>query len=283
MGTPNFLCIGAQKAGTTLLFDILRRHPDIYLPDSKELHFFDRDEECAKGLAWYQDTYFRGSDNHRCVGEVTPSYIFFENAPERIFRALGPDLKILVSLRHPVDRACSHYWMQFKRGLETKSFMKALTLEQARIGRGYWDKSRFSYISRGFYAQQIKRYLKYFPLGNMKFIFFEELVRDLPGTIRDIIEFLGCDPDRLPDSAVTDKINSSRLTLPQYLKAVILNWPYVAMPSFRRAGYDYPPLKIKYQNMILGKYRDDLRSLQSLINRDLGIWRSGGNGQGNPS
>jgi len=282
MGTPNFLCIGAQKAGTTLLFDILRRHPDIYLPDSKELHFFDRDEEFAKGFAWYQDTYFREADNHRCVGEVTPSYIFFENAPERIFRALGPDIKILVSLRHPVDRACSHYWMQFKRGFEMLPFMKALAKEPARMGRSYRDKTRFSYISRGFYAEQVTRYLKYFPPENMKYIFFEELVRDLPGTIRDIIEFLGCDPDRLPGSDIAGKINSSRLTLPQYLKAVILNWPYVAMPSFRRAGYDYPPLKIKYQNMILGKYRDDLRSLQSLINRDLEIWRNRGNRQETP-
>jgi len=76
MNRPNFLCIGAQKAGTTLLFDILKQHPDIYLPEAKELHFFDRDEEYDKGIFWYRDAHFKGAEHRKCIGEVTPSYIF---------------------------------------------------------------------------------------------------------------------------------------------------------------------------------------------------------------
>ncbi len=272
MSLPNFLCIGAQKAGTTLLFDILKRHPDVYLPEIKEPHFFDRDGEYLKGTDWYEDHYFRGIDGWSRIGEITPSYLFFEDAPERLFKALGPDIKLIVLLRHPLDRALSHYFMQYQRGLEKMSFMEAVSMEAARMKHDQTDKARFSYISRGFYANQIKRYLKFFSIGNMKILFFEDFIGDMPGTIRNILQFLDLNPDRLPDYGSPGKINASRLSFGQYLKATALNRPYFTIGFPLNQTRRYPVLKSTYRRFIMESYREDMQSLQSLIGKDLSRW-----------
>ncbi|HQK99487.1 MAG TPA: sulfotransferase [Smithellaceae bacterium] len=272
MSLPNFLCIGAQKAGTTLLFDILKRHPDVYLPETKEPHFFDRDDEYLKGTDWYEDHYFRGANSFSRIGEITPSYLFFEATPERLYKVLGPDLKLIILLRHPVDRALSHYFMQYERGIERLSFMEAMSMEAVRTKHGQTEKARFSYISRGFFADQIKRYLKFFSIGNMKILFFEDFVGDIPGTIRNILQFLDVNPDRLPDDGPPGKINVGGLSIGRYLKAMALNRPYVAVDISWRKARRYPVLKARYRRLIMESYREDIESLQSLTGKDLSGW-----------
>ena len=78
---PNFLCVGAQKAGTTTLYDILKQHPNIYLPKVKELHFFDKDDRYKLGLEWLTKYFVNGYKNQKAVGEITPSYLFYEKVP----------------------------------------------------------------------------------------------------------------------------------------------------------------------------------------------------------
>lgn len=274
MSLPNFLGIGVQKAGTTLLYQLLKQHPQIYLPDSKELHFFDRDEEYQKGVSWYQNNYFGGAENYPWIGEITPSYIFFESAPERIFKTLGPNIKLIIILRNPVDRAYSHYWMQYKRGIETFPFIEALLMELARIRQGYFGKTRFSYLTRGFYTEQIKRYLNYFPLENMKFFLFEEFILDIPGIVSEVLDFLNCDHNYLNELKVFDKVNSSELNRKQYLQGVLLNRKYVSKNGLLGFKPDYPPLKSKYRKMVGQIYKEDIEGLQSLINKDFSIWWS---------
>ena len=77
---PNFLCIGAQKSGTTTLYDILKQHPHIFLPDKKELHFFDIESKYQKGVKYYS-SYFQGSNSYLSVGEITPIYIYLKECP----------------------------------------------------------------------------------------------------------------------------------------------------------------------------------------------------------
>jgi len=191
---PNFLCVGAQKAGTTTLYNILKQHPDIYLPDVKELHYFDKDDNFKLGLEWYSKYFVNGYNNQKVIGEITPSYIFYEKVPERIYNTLGKDIKLIFILRDPVDRAYSHYLMSLKRQYETLPFLEALKLENNRICKGEFEKNHFSYISRGFYATQIKRYLRYFSKENMKIIIFErDFIENKRNTIKDILRFLQVD------------------------------------------------------------------------------------------
>ena len=160
MSLPNFMCLGAAKSGTTTLYDILRQHPDLYIPSFKEPHFFDIPENYKNGIKWYEKTYFKNA-NQKIVADFTPSYFFDEEAPKRIFESLGGELKFVVILRNPLDRAYSHY-LHSKRDLyEKQDFGEALKLESSRLQQyqnqaDYLSYLRHSYIHQGLYSKMLK-------------------------------------------------------------------------------------------------------------------------------
>ena len=198
MTLPNFMCLGAAKSGTTTLYDILRQHPDIYIPAFKEPHFFDIPENYKNGIEWYKRNYFRNA-NKKIIADFTPSYFFEKEAPKRIFKNLGRDMKFLVVFRNPVDRAYSHYLHSKRDDHESENFAKSLELEVSRLKKhdnqsDYLSYLRHSYVHQGLYAQMIDRYLQYFSLDNFLFIHFEdELLQERELTINRILEFLEID------------------------------------------------------------------------------------------
>jgi hypothetical protein len=126
---PDFLVIGAQKAGTTALYAYLRWHPSIAGPFWKEVSFFDR--HWARGEAWYRGQFPLRSSG-KVVGEASPSYVFHPLAPKRVF-SLVPEVKLIVLLREPGDRAYSQYQHAVALGRETLSFEDALAAEDDRV------------------------------------------------------------------------------------------------------------------------------------------------------
>jgi len=188
---PNFFCIGAQKAGTTLVRNILIRHKDIYLPHDKEAHFFHVNERFQRGYDWYWNKFFADYSGQRIVGSVTPEYLFFPEVPERIRSVCGPDVKLVVILRDPAERAFSQYQMTKLRGLEKLSFLDAIEIEQDRIRRGRIEQNHFSYISRGMYARQLLRYIDIFPFEDFVFVRFKDLITYTLITINSICVALG--------------------------------------------------------------------------------------------
>jgi len=189
----NFLCVGAQKSGTTTLFEILKQHPDIYLPEVKETHFFDDDALYNKGIDFLIKNFYSSYQGEKAVGDITPAYMYFEYVPERIYKTLGKDIKLIFILRNPADRAFSHYLMTYRRGLEYLNFWDAIKEEPKRLKKGYFHRIHYSYIDRGYYAKQIKRFLKFFPRENMKIFIFEKDFLPLEArkkTISEILEFL---------------------------------------------------------------------------------------------
>jgi len=198
MSLPNFMCIGAAKSGTTTLYDILRQHPEIYVPSFKEPHFFDIPENFDNGLHWYEKNYYKKADK-KIIADFTPSYFFDENVPKRIFKSLGGDMKFLVIFRNPVDRAYSHYLHSKRDDHEIEGFEEALELEVSRLKK-YKDQSdylfylRHSYVQQGLYGEMLQRYLQYFSLDNFLFIHFEdEFLKERDLTIRSILDFLKVD------------------------------------------------------------------------------------------
>jgi len=198
MSLPNFMCLGAAKSGTTTLYDILRQHSEIYIPAFKEPHFFDITGNYNNGLQWYEKNYFNKADK-KIIADFTPSYFFDKNAPKRIFESLGRNMKFLVILRNPVDRAYSHYLHSKRDYHENENFEEALELEVNRLKK-YKDQSdylsylRHSYIHQGTYSQMLERYLQYFNLNNFLFIHFEdELLQERDLTIKRILDFLEVD------------------------------------------------------------------------------------------
>jgi hypothetical protein len=184
---PDFICIGVQKAGTTTLHDLLSLHPDFFLPEQKELHFFDRNYE--KGIEWYKSNFVT---DKRLVGEITPSYAYTPGCARSIFDMLGA-IKIILILRDPVERAYSHYLMSVRRGYETLGFVEAVNREGERIGENDFGNNHFSYIARSRYASQILEYKAYFK-DNLYICDFDDLKENNELFLNQLMAFLGAAP-----------------------------------------------------------------------------------------
>jgi hypothetical protein len=188
---PNFLVVGAQKAGTTSLHHYLQAHPDIYLPAKKETKFFIHDRYYSKGIAFYEDTYFSEWGGEAAVGEVDPDYMYFEQALPRIGRHLDlTALKLIFIFRNPVDRAFSQYLMNYRRGHETLTFDQAIATESLRIQKGHMENLRYSYATRGYYLRQVERFLEHVDRSRILFLLSHDLEANPTRCIREVYQFL---------------------------------------------------------------------------------------------
>lgn len=195
MMLPNFLCIGAPKSGTTSLYDLLKQHKDVFLPSFKEPHFFDFDESWNRGVEWYQSSYYAKANN-QCVGDFTPTYLSNNLAPRRIKKVLGNQVKFVVVLRNPIDRAYSHYLHTLRDQHENLSFSEALDEEAQRLHKFREENNhiamiRFAYLEQGMYAKQLKRYFKLFDRGQFYITTFDDFVSKQEQVIKEICTFLG--------------------------------------------------------------------------------------------
>ena len=202
---PDFLIIGAQKAGTTALYAYLRQHPQITGPSWKEVSFFDR--HYARGAAWYRGNFPNALRARGLVGEASPSYVFHPLAPERV-AALVPEAKLIALVRNPADRAFSHYQHEVALGREPLSFEDALEAEDERLrgeeermladpayfSRPWWDHT---YRARGRYAEQLDRWLAVFPREQLLVVPSEDLLDEPEQTHARVLEFLGASQHRL--------------------------------------------------------------------------------------
>ena len=187
-GLPDFLVIGALKAGTTSLFEYLRGHPQLFLPDAKELGFFVAEHQWSHGLDWYRAQFAAAPGGARC-GEVSPAYAWypsFGGVPERI-ASVVPDVRIVYLVRDPFERMRSQWHQGIALGKERRTLTRAV-LETP----DYVDCSR--------YATQLERYLRVFPREQVHVVVSERL-RDARGeTLRGVLGFLGVDDAWLPQS-----------------------------------------------------------------------------------
>ncbi len=288
MREPNFMCIGSAKSGTTSLYDILKQHPDIFLPSFKEPHFFDILDVYNKGLEWYKSTYFNNIEGQKCIGDFTPTYLFEKEAPKRILNDLGKDIKFIIILRNPVDRAYSHY-LHSKRDLhENFSFFDAIELEDTSTNKiDYLSYLRKSYINQGLYFKMISNWFKYFPKENFLIINFEdEFILDRLKVISRILTFL-----EVSDCNIDVYKNSNKASKPKFiwLKELMKKsgWWRVLIkkmiPSLKkrqiiknriqRANIStFKPKKLSYieRKRIFNNYfKDDVLKLEKLLGRKM--------------
>jgi hypothetical protein len=194
----DFILAGAQKSGTTALHYFLAKHPRITMGDQQEMHFFD-DEEIFSGPVDYEllHRHYPPASPSIIAGECTPSYLYWPAAAERIWN-YNPQIKLLVLLRNPVDRAFAHWNMQRFKGREPLDFLDAVKQEKARItGAPPLEARRFAYVARGFYAQQLERFFSFFSPEQLKAVKFEEFNERQPETLSSIFLFLGVEPPRM--------------------------------------------------------------------------------------
>ncbi|REE96159.1 sulfotransferase [Thermomonospora umbrina] len=216
---PDFLIIGAKRAGTTSLWNYLLQSPLVMpmYPASRGIkspgYFYVNHH---RGDDWYRSHFATEQEldrleaalGHRPVtGEACPYYMYYEPTVERV-RALLPDVKIIVSLRDPVRRAYSHYWERVGAGTEHLGFEEALAAEPERLrgerekmaaDPGYYSRAHdfFTYRDRGIYAPQLEPWLEAFPRERFLIVAAEDMYRDEQAAMDRVTAFLGLPPHPL--------------------------------------------------------------------------------------
>jgi len=290
-----FFCIGAQKAGTTTLHDILKQNPDICLPKEKETHFFSIPKLNKRGLAYYFQECFdeKSRVQAHIMGEVDPSYCFFPGTFERIASQLSSDykLKFIFVLRNPVHRAYSHYLMSLRRGHETLTFEDAVEKESERLD-DFFGYVHFSYIKRGHYFEQVKELLNFFSEDQVLFLLFEEdLLQNTQETLSRIHRFLELRPFEYNYSLKSNPASQPRSTLIRdliYGKSLLKNLLKAWVPSgeLRRKlksrtdklnskGMDKKKLSSELSGRIWHEhFEKDLVLLEKCIGKPLKYWKA---------
>ncbi|MGZ5987061.1 MAG: sulfotransferase domain-containing protein, partial [Caulobacteraceae bacterium] len=187
-----FVIAGAQKGGTTALFDYLGEEPGLALSREKEVHFFDDEAQdwARPDYAAYHASF--PAPDGRLRGEATPIYLYWPGSLERI-RAYNPAIKLIVLLREPIHRAWSHWKMEYARGAETQPFAWCVRQGRQRLFEAEpWGHHReMSYVERGFYGEQIERLLEVFPREQLLVLRSQDLRADPAATLASVRRFLG--------------------------------------------------------------------------------------------
>lgn len=237
---PDFIGIGAQRTGSSWIYACLLQHPGLCAPQ-KEINFFSRERNWSRGFSWYEGI-FADCPPGALAGEFSTSYLADPRTPERIFDRY-PTARLIVSLRHPVDRAYSGYLNDIVAGVVTPEtpFAEAL-------------RAQPKYIDDGRYATHLGNYLQRFSRDQIHVSLFDDARTDPLATIQEMYRFLGVDPDFRP--AMLDRpVGAGRVPRFQWLERGLLD----SAGAFRRNRV-LRPLWWRAKRLGLG---DRLRSLNT--------------------
>ncbi len=294
---PNFLIAGAAKSGTTSLYYYLINHPNIYLSKIKEPDYLSSEvlkdqfitrvslRPYIKTLEEYKDL-FKDVINEKAIGESSTDTIYYHKTTIPCIKTILGDPKIIIMMRNPPYAAFSMYSHMVRDNREDLSFEDALAIEDERI-RNNWQCS-YHYKARALYSNQVKPFLESF--SNVKILIYEEFVKDINGTIKNVCSFLDIDPNYKP-SNTTVRYNASGIPRIRWINNLFLMYNPIQR-SIRKIGTGlltgpvYAGLRnsIRQKNIIRTKmepatltylkefYHDDILALQKIINKDLSIW-----------
>jgi hypothetical protein len=277
MTLPNFLIIGAAKAGTTSLYHYLRQHPAIYMSPVKETNYYWYEGQKAKRLsvktrAAYE-ALFDGVTTETAIGEASPQYLNSSTAPDRIRQDLQ-GVRLIVSLRHPVDRAYSGYLGWLRNGRGSMAVRQAL-----RPGREFFEDS--------LYHPRLSRYFDRFPRSHIKVILFDDFIARPAAVVQELFEFLDVDPTFAPDTGsihnrtvapvyprlnmLLFRISTIRSRLSRWVPALARGTG--ALAGLRRVTHiEAPPLPDDLRADLQRQFAGDIRRTGDLIGRDLSRW-----------
>lgn len=273
---PDFIVIGAAKAGSTSLYHYLRSHPEIFVPSRKELGFFVEELRGNHDLPWYRRQ-FRHQHSVTTVGEISPEYTLYPRyagVPRRIAQLL-PDAKLVYIVRDPIARLRSHYWQRVLGGVEHLALSAAL-------------EAYPQYIHTSRYAFQLEQYLDFFPPDRIFVFCSEDLYLRRQPALRDLYDFLGVTPswwsEELEDEQnVTAGKQAVRPSLKALSRQRTLARLFALLPdpakrAFRRVSYTKPPprdlavLPPDVHNALREQFRTDAEQLRTFMPPDFNGW-----------
>ncbi len=299
---PNFLIGGPPKGASTSLNFYLKQHPEIFTSPVKQTRFFSVYYD--RGKDFYLQSYFTGVTNEKMVGEATPTYFLLPFVAERI-QKYNADMKIIFCLRNPMERTFSGWSMRAGNGTEHLPFREALqenlkqreilkfeTEEDAKI----WAEDMLrddrleetgtrTYLEGSLYANNLKHYLKYFPLSQIKIIFLDDLQKDLHGTLKQVFTFLGVDTNYQIQH--TEQKNTYKKSKIKFLEPVIgRHSPLVKMlRKIMPGSFKKKVLNTMYEQGSKKKltpddrkyayqfFKEDINELEKLLSIDLSHWK----------
>lgn len=266
---PDFLIIGAVKAATTWMTWQLQQSDGVYLPDP-EPHYFT--SQYGRGVDWYS-RFFSTAQPGQLLGEKTADYLAQPPAPARV-AALLPDVRLVVQLRDPVDRAYSDYCMLFRRGTVSGDIREYLDPGRATFRR---------FLDNGLYGAHLTRWFDHFPAEQLRVVLFEDVVARPAAILHEVADHIGLAHGLVPHQ-MSDPINDSRAQyLPLALRRIVAPLKQLAKPLrgerwFQRVRstmarpVDYPQLPADLRARLRDYYASDLDALDRLIGRDLHAW-----------
>jgi hypothetical protein len=295
---PDFIIVGAAKAGTTSLYTYLSQHPAIFMPQNKEPSYFaligKKIEDyyypakmtlinsAVSTVEDYSRLFASATPNQLC-GEASTIYLSDPDAAKYICSQL-PKAKLIVVLRNPIDRAYSHFIHHRSDNYEPeKDFLSACDAEPERIAN-HWHPD-FFYKRKGLYSEQIKKYQELFPKDQIKIFLYEEL-KNSALVVRQIFEFLGVDPTVEVDTTAIYNLSGefrfpwlyhlirrSSIIKPN-VKQVVPTKQWNKVKKIWDSIMVIPPKKMseKERSILREYFRDDIMKLSILINRDLSHW-----------
>jgi hypothetical protein len=296
MTLPNFLIIGAAKAGTTSLYAYLNQHPQVFLSTPKEPRFFALEgqapnyggptqlinERSITQLADYE-ALFADAGDAIALGEASTIYLSDPRACDRIVQTI-PEVKLIAILRDPASRAYSSYLHLVRDGQETLEFGAALAAEAERIQENW--PPLWHYRQRGYYAAQLKPYFERFRPEQIRIYLYEDLVADAEAIATDCFEFLGVDSSFKPN--VSERMNISGVPKYRWLSRLLsqdnpikTGLKAILPKTLRKNLYrqakrqnlgEKTTLSPELRQQLVAEYRDDILALQDVISRDLSRW-----------
>lgn len=273
MTLPNFLVIGAMKAGTTSLWAYLRAHPDVFMPEEKEPDFFVAEKAWVRGTGWYT-TLFDGADAFPARGEASTNYSkhpLFSGVPGRV-AAVVPDVRLVYLVRHPLERIRSHYLHAVRAGWERRPLPRAAVADR-------------QYLDISLYAMQLDRWLEHFEPAQILVVTAESLRDERAQTVAHVLRFVGARQDvtlgldrELHGRAEDDRPPRwpGALThVPGRAAAARLTPPALRRAISRRVALDSPArlrLPSSVEERLLAELRPDVARLRRFLGDDFDGW-----------
>lgn len=288
---PNLFIVGGPKSGTTAMTQYLGRHPDIFIPEKKELHYFGKDlrksdfypDTLEKYLAW-----FDGARDERYLLDASVTYLYSKEAAREI-KAFEPNAKIIIMLRHPVDMMYSfHSQLLYGEFENIEDFTAALNAEDARkAGQSVPERAHLVdnlfYRDMARYADQVARYLDIFGAENVVVFLYDDFKADTAAAYRRVLEMLD-----LPDSVAIDfrPVNTAKKMRSKSLRRLLETFPanrwwgnLLIQPwlrwrlvSLNRVAKNSPRLDSTLRRSLTSEFEPDIERLGVLLDRDMSGW-----------
>jgi len=272
---PNFFIVGAPRAGTTTLYEFLRRTPKVFMSSVKEPSYFSvsvNPNLKASKVIRDKNQYlklFKKVKDEIAIGEATPDYLWDPKSAKLIHEVI-PNARIIIMLRDPVERAFSHYLLLLSIGSEKVSLQEA-------IKKALKAKPDYSgrIIECSYYYEQVKRYLEIFGAEQVKVIIFEEFIQEVRNNVKEVLEFLAVtsEPPKIVEAQNVFTMPRSNLvnravsnsSLNRIRKKI---FPRGLNPTLRKVftkRTTKPQLSLNDKKILEDIYRKDVLKLQQLL------------------